>query len=244
MDTIPASGGCDSIITTILTVNPNTGSIQNPIICSGALYILPSGATASVSGTYTFTSTASNGCDSVITTNLTVNPKPNATVSSDVTILSGSSTTLSASGGASYVWSPSTNLNSVTGNAVVANPVSNIIYCVTVSDANGCSDSSCIKVTVETTCGTFYIPNAFSSNGDNENDEFKVYINPLCVTKFLLIIYDRWGDKVFETNDITKGWNGELRGVVSNSAVYTFYCKTVLISGEEIFKQGNVSLVR
>jgi hypothetical protein len=64
------------------------------------------------------------------------------------------------------------------------------------------------------------------------------------VKEFVLVVYSRWGEKVFETDDVLQGWNGELRGAMSNTAVYAFYCKALFISGKEIVKKGNVSLLR
>ncbi len=244
VDTVSSAGGCDSIITTNLTVNPNSVGSQNPVICAGSNFVLPGGATASVSGTYTDTLTAKNGCDSIVTTNLTVSPAPNASVSANVTITLGATTTLSASGGVSYLWSPSEALSSTTGSTVICEPVQSTVYCVTVTNSDGCTDSACVSVTVEIKCGEFYLPNAFSPNGDMENDIYKAYIHPVCVKEFELIIYNRWGEKLFVTKDVTQGWNGEFRGIMSNPGVYAYYCKAVFTNGKEILKEGNVSLLR
>jgi len=244
IDTIAAVNGCDSIITINLAINNSSSTTQNASICQGLTYLLPGGTLATNAGIYTDTVLASNGCDSIITTNLVVNSLPNVSVSADVTIFSGTSTSLSATGGGAYMWSPSGGLNNSTSSTVVSSPAVTTIYCVTVTDANGCVDSACIKVTIDIKCGSFYIPNAFSPNGDNDNDIFKAYINPVCVKEFKLIIYNRWGEKVFETEDVTHSWNGHLRDGISNSAVYAFYCRAVFIDGTEIKKEGNVSLVR
>lgn len=169
---------------------------------------------------------------------------PSVSVSGNVTITYGNTTTLSASGGGTYVWSPATGLDNTTGSSVISGTTSNTLYCVTVTNAAGCTDSACVNVTVEVTCGELYLPNAFSPNGDGENDDFHAYIHPLCVTEFKLVIYNRWGEKVFETEDVTQVWNGEFRGTMSNPAAYAFYCKAKFTNGNEVFKEGNVSLVR
>ncbi len=105
-------------------------------------------------------------------------------------------------------------------------------------------DTACISVYVEISCGELYLPNAFSPNDDNENDDFHAFIHPSCVVEFKLVIYNRWGEKVFETEDVTQGWDGKLRGNMSNPAVYAFYCKAVFTNGKEVLKEGNVSLIR
>ena len=56
---------------------------------------------------------------------------------------------------------------------------------------------------------TYYLPNAFTPNGDGENDEFKGAGILEGIKDFQMIIWDRWGGKVFETSDPNKGWNGE-----------------------------------
>lgn len=243
-DTIPSSGGCDSIITTNLSVQANSSSVQNPVICSGNPFVLPGGSTATVTGTYTDTLLSANGCDSIITTNLTVNPTPAAVVSADVTITSGQSITLTASGGGTYSWSPSTGLSNSTSASVIADPMNSTYYCVTVTGAGNCDDTACVMVTVNIVCGTFYLPNAFSPNNDGDNDIFRAYVNPQCVVDYRLSVYNRWGEKVFETYDVKEGWNGEFRGTGSNTAVYAYKCKVEFTNGQVKELQGNVSLVR
>lgn len=244
VDTLTSAGGCDSVITTNLTVNSSASSVQNPVICSGNSFVLPGGNTVTVSGTYVDTLTGANGCDSIVTSNLTVNQAPNASVSPNVTITSGATTTLVASGGGTYVWSPATGLDSIYSSTVVANPATTTFYCVTVTSSAGCTDTACVLVSVEIVCGEMYLPNAFSPNGDGENDEYHAYIHPDCVVEFKLTIYNRWGEKVFETENPVQSWNGEYRGIMSNAAVYVYYCKVLFTNGQKVFKKGNVSLMR
>lgn len=101
---------------------------------------------------------------------------------------------------------------------------------------------------IETPCETtktFFIPNAFSPNGDGENDSLKVYYaEKNCIKKISLSIYDRWGEKLFETNDINFQWSGEYKGTILNFQVLT-YCLQVDFANEtQLRKKGNVSLIR
>jgi gliding motility-associated-like protein len=163
-----------------------------------------------------------------------------AVTGNPATIVAGSSTTLSASGGITYSWS-----NGATGSVITVTPSATAQYCVYVFDSAGCSDSACVIIYMELPCGEFYIPNAFSPNGDGENDDFRIYAgNVSCVKDFKLIIYNRWGEKVFETVNAAEGWNGMHRGKLSNSAVYSYYCTATLANGTVIEKKGNVSLVK
>ncbi len=163
-----------------------------------------------------------------------------------MSIISGSNTLLNASGGNNYQWSPSSGLSSSVIPNPVASPTVTTTYCVFVSSGPGCVDSACVTVYVSEPipCGEFYLPNAFSPNSDTENDEFKAYISPGCVEEFKITIYNRWGIKVFETDDITKTWNGDYNGAPANAAVYTYFCRVILSNGDKIKKEGNVSLVR
>ncbi|TAL58572.1 MAG: gliding motility-associated C-terminal domain-containing protein, partial [Bacteroidetes bacterium] len=88
----------------------------------------------------------------------------------------------------------------------------------------------------------FYIPNAFSPNGDGENDIF--YVRGNCIKELTFIIYNRWGEKVFKTTDPKQGWDGTHRGKTANTAVFAYYMNAVLASGEKISRKGNVSLIR
>lgn len=244
LDTLVSSGGCDSIITTNLTILPVKFSVQNPSICSDTFFILPGGAAVATTGIYHDTLVSANGCDSIVTTNLTVHPAPVANISGGTAISYGNAATLTASGGTSYNWSPPTGLNSTTGSTVIASPASGTLYCVLVTNTNGCTAIDCINISVEIICGEFFIPNAFSPNDDGENDQLKAYINPLCVKEFSLIIFNRWGQAVFETTDVREGWDGTVNDRMSNTGVYVYTCKAQLTSGEEIRRKGNVSLLR
>ena len=84
MITLTSSSGCDSIVTTNLTVNDVLSSTTNPRICEGQNYLLPDGSSANTTGTYVITLTGSNGCDSIITTNLIVHPIVTVTLNSQI----------------------------------------------------------------------------------------------------------------------------------------------------------------
>jgi gliding motility-associated-like protein len=118
----------------------------------------------------------------------------------------------------------------------------NYIY-LFVTDTNGCIASDFIEVSVEP-C-KFFLPNAFSPNTDGENDEFQInYYNIICLEYSLIVIYNLWGEKVFESTDVAKGWDGTFNGNKENPGVYTYYLEATLISGEVIRKKGSVSLIR
>ena len=142
-DTITTLNGCDSIVSVNLTI---TGTITTPPLTASACttYTAPWGTVYTQSGTYSDTLTSVNGCDSIVSANLTITSLPTLTASS-VSASCGlpdgtaTATVTGGSGNYSYSWS-----NGATGNFVTGLPSGN--YVVTATDQNGCASS--IQVTV------------------------------------------------------------------------------------------------
>ncbi|HNI43551.1 MAG TPA: gliding motility-associated C-terminal domain-containing protein, partial [Chitinophagales bacterium] len=89
---------------------------------------------------------------------------------------------------------------------------------------------------------TVVIPNAFSPNNDGVNDTWGIKGNN--ITRYQVAIYDRWGQKVFETND-SQLWEGSYpNGVAAELDVYVFYLQLWFVDGEKVFEKGNITLVR
>lgn len=116
-------------------------------------------------------------------------------------------------------------------------------YTVTIVDANGCTDAFSIDVTER--FPRIFIPNAFSPNGDGENDEFKPVAD--CSITFSMQIYNKWGSVVFSTEDVDQGWNGTFQGELAPDGKYSY---VVFYSGslndvafEETFR-GSIKLIR
>ncbi|MBI4947450.1 MAG: gliding motility-associated C-terminal domain-containing protein [Bacteroidetes bacterium] len=194
-------------------------------------------------GTYTITVTDVNGCSQTQIVSVTQTPGITASASASFyTIAIGDSTTLTGSGGVTYQWSPSTGLSDPAISNPVATPLQTTIYCVTVADANGCSGSDCITINVDVPCGTLFIPNAFSPNNDSQNDMHCVMGG--CIRIFHIKIYDRWGEKVFESYDQKLCWDGVYQGKLLDAAVFVYDMKATLTIGEKINKKGNISLMR
>jgi len=125
--------------------------------------------------------------------------------------------------------------------SAVVSPSATQDYYVTYTSPDGCVDSDTITVVV-TNIFTYFMPTGFSPNGDGINDELLVrgrgvdYIN--------LKIYDRIGEKVFETTDLDKGWDGRLLGVPMNNNVFVYMLEVTFCNGETVKEQGSVTLVK
>ncbi|MFM2307666.1 MAG: hypothetical protein RLZZ367_2335 [Bacteroidota bacterium] len=89
---------------------------------------------------------------------------------------------------------------------------------------------------------TVYIPNAFSPNGDGNNDVWMVYTDSVKVTS--IEVYDRWGEKVFE-NTVNAGWDGHYKGVLQPAGVYVYYIRcSDMVTTEPRHYKGSLTLVR
>jgi len=247
-DTLSTSGGCDSIIKTNLSVLQNSFSISNFTVCSKDGYTLSNGNTIFSSGVHKDTLAAKNGCDSIVTINLTVNTSPIITISNDTTIISGTNAILTATGFGNYNWSPSTGLDSTTTNSIIASPTQTTTYCVEVTNTNGCKDTACVTVYVDHPCPTINslaTPNAFSPNGDNLNDEFCLQGWVPCNEEFIITIFNRWGEKVYESKDPNFCWDGVYETTVMEAQVLTYYIKAKFNSDNKIIsKKGNITILR
>lgn len=99
-------------------------------------------------GTYNVTVTDSFGCSNTASTIAIINPKPTAIVSANQNFCEGDTTQLTASGGITYLWSPSVGLSDVNSTNPLANPTQTTVYIVLITDANGCTDTDSVKLTV------------------------------------------------------------------------------------------------
>ncbi len=252
-------GSCIDTMSMNIVVNqiPVANAGENDSICEGSSIILngfggtsylwSTGSTGSSidvspSSFSTYTLIAYNGfCTDTTSVSIGINPLPVVNAGDDVSVRYGSATVLSASGGGSYSWSPSNNLSC--GNCIspTASPTKTTTYFVTVTDAHGCTSIDSVIVTVDLSCG-FFIPNVFSPNGDMQNDVFKVMSN--CITFFNLVIFDRWGEKIFQTNNPEQGWDGSFKSKECDSDVYVYNIIADMANGESIARYGNVTLIR
>lgn len=196
-------------------------------------------------GTYTVTVTDNNGCTQSQTAVVSTVAGPSVmATASDITIMAGNSTSLFISLNGSYLWSPDNGtLNCDTCQSPVASPLETTSYCVVVTDTNNCVDSGCVTIEVQFPCD-LKVPNAFSPNNDGKNDVLMLHGWDKCVSDFSISIFNRWGEKVFESSNPSASWNGNSASNKQlNSSVFVYYISATLISGEKISRQGNITLL-
>ena len=200
-------------------------------------------ATPLITTTYIVTVNTNTICGSFFdSVSVSVNPLPVVTAGNDITIFAGSSVELLGSGGPSYMWSPSTGLSCTSCQNPVASPDLTTTYFLTVIDANGCTSTDTSVVFVEPLVNVVFVPNVFSPNGDGLNDVLDLQGN--LFESIYFAIFDRWGEKVFETTDIDNDWDGTFNGEVLNSATFAYYLELVYLDGEEYTENGKIALIR
>ncbi len=254
----PDPGQCANSTTMTVVVNAVASPQFNPIqaICAGELISLPSTAINGVSGTwspavnnnttttYTFTP---NAGQCATTSNLTVQVNPAPLVSvlpSNPIIALGGSVQLSANGANTYSWSNASTLSCSACPAPMANPLAQTTYIVTGTNANGCLDTASVTVFVDGQCNEVFIPTRFSPNetGPTANNEFRVFGN--CIQSMKIAVYDRWGERVFESINQQEVWDGTFRGKPLNSGAYGYTFQATLFNGTQINTSGSIEIVR
>lgn len=192
--------------------------------------------------------TSSVGCQVTLNKSIYVSPLPILPILASANkniIYAGETVQLSSTpSGYSYSWSPATGLNNSALQNPIATPTVTTTYTVSVSDS-GCVRSSDVTITViDVICGPpdLYVPNAFTPNGDSDNDILKVRGNN--ITSMTLRIYHRWGEKVFESTNQNDGWDGTYKGKDCDPAVFVYYLDVTCLGGETHQEKGNITLIR
>ena len=120
--------------------------------------------------------------------------------------------------------------------------VGNYLVHLDIEDEGGCPDEFQLAVCVKPDA-TIFAPNGFTPNGDGRNDAFTVA--GIGLTDFQMMIFNRWGEKLFETHDIDQGWDGTYNGELVENDVYTYLIVYSDITGpEKKSMKGIVAVIR
>jgi gliding motility-associated-like protein len=142
----------------------------------------------------------------------------------------------------SFVWKPSDGLSCTDCYRPTATPYVSMIYYLEVRYNVNCfvRDTARIQHKLD----EVFIPNTFSPSSPNpENQTFKIYSNHLL--KATLKIFNRWGEKVFESEEANKiGWNGTHKGEPLKYDVYFYWAEVIYLDGRKVIKSGDLTLIR
>ena len=108
---------------------------------------------------------------------------------------------------------------------------------------NGCEDETYLEIEVEPEF-TFYIPNAFTPNGDRHNNFFRGYGEGVNWDTYSMSITNRWGEMIYQTNSIDSPWDGSFKGQEVELGVYVYEISFYDITGDDHYYYGHVKLVR
>jgi gliding motility-associated-like protein len=162
---------------------------------------------------------------------------------SDTSVVDGETLQLLGTGAVQYMWSPPTWLN----NANIANPVAipfdNITYYLTGRDDFGCEGFDSIRVRIYTVDPDMYVPTAFTPNGDGLNDLARPILLGMKSLNYFRI-YNRFGELVYTTTEIGKGWNGIFKGKPQDTATFVWMAEGITFNGQRKTKKGYVILIR
>ena len=179
------------------------------------------------------------GCTVVDTIHITVLTSiPKGFLSDSATFCKGSVLDLAPTGAwDDYLWSDGEKTSGIQVSAPG-------LYWLMVTDANKCTGRDAIIVE-ETDCRKgIAFPNAFSPNADGKNDVFRAILDVLPV-HYSLVIYNRWGEKVFETRDPLAGWNGVFNGQLQEAGGFVWYASFQFADDKkEQMIKGTLILVR
>jgi len=240
----PGTGACANISTQLLAGGGDTYLWSPATLVSNATIKNP---TTAITATTTYTVQIKEktcGTSADLNTTLTLLPALNLVVSksNDLDCYTPSAT-LSAFGADKYVWSPATGLNNVNVAEPIAKPFSTQQYFVTGTDKNGCVGQDSIIVFGNYADRMIYdMANAFTPNNDGKNDCFGVKYFGV-ISDFTFMIYNRWGQQMFYTNDPTACWDGTFQGQKVDQDTYVYYLKAVTACGTAE-KKGTVVLLR
>ncbi len=222
--------------TATLSATSSIGSlVWNNGYTSSTIFVTPISSTLYFVQTSNMCGTAS---DSIT---VYVNPLPYVDAGTDFTLLLGESGQLNGSGAGTFLWTPSTVLSCNNCNDPTFTITQSQYFYLTITDRYGCVNSDSVLVSISDESSVF-IPNAFTPNNDGLNDAFIVKGDD--IESVQMLIFNRWGDEIFQSNDKNVGWNGIYKSRLVEPLVYVYKIKVTMTNGEENKYVGTVTLVK
>ncbi|MBV6404534.1 MAG: gliding motility-associated C-terminal domain-containing protein [Flavobacteriales bacterium] len=196
-------------------------------------------AMVTVPTTFTVIATDAHGCSDTAQVSIDLMPLPTVNAGPDVAIDYGDATTLVATGEGTFLWSPVQFVESVDGRLLTVRPETTTLYTVQLTDSNGCKAIDQVLVIID---GALYVPNTFTPDADGINDSFFALGKE--IDRFRMMVFNRWGEMIFETDALTGRWDGTYKGVPSPIDTYVWRVDYTELNGEDHILFGHVNLVR
>ena len=110
-----------------------------------------------------------------------------------------------------------------------------------VESADGCKDTALVSIEIKNDF-TFYIPNSFTPNQDGFNETWNAF--GIGITEFHVQVFNRWGQLLFTSDDLSKGWDGTYSGSKVQQGVYIYKATVRDLFNKQHFYVGNVNVIR
>ena len=269
---VGSAEGCSDTTRTSFEMRPipKLGLIGDTIVCDGnSIQLFASGGDAvkwtpsdsldnpdsytpiaTIHGTRVYTATVSDtagNCNVSGSVRVFVQPHPNigAIALSDTTVGVGEfvPVRLDSNVAYSYHWMPEDNLNCPSCASVVARPLTTTQYTLVVSDTNNCFNEQFPFTINVNEDYHIVLPSSFTPNGDKVNDI--IYVKGWGIDKLIEFrVYNRWGNEVFATDDLSQGWDGTKDGKPLATDSYAYTVKALMLDGKVLVKRGTFNLLR
>ncbi|HEX3767512.1 MAG TPA: gliding motility-associated C-terminal domain-containing protein, partial [Puia sp.] len=229
-----------------LTNMPGSFSFSGEGISIGGMFDPKISGVGTFSLLFQYVST--NGCIDSAWQTMTVIQPPKVFAGNDTSVVVGQPLQLQAftdHDGNSFQWTPVTDLN----DPGISNPVSipelsieSLKYTVKATDTAGCYGEASITVKVFKTAPNIFVPNAFTP-GSSINNIFRPIAVGISSIQYFRI-YNRWGQMVYSKSGMGAGWDGMISGKPQQTGSYVWMVQGTTYTGETIYKQGTVVLIR
>jgi gliding motility-associated-like protein len=224
-------------------------------VYTGSTYTTPA---LTANTTYYVETVSSEGCTASTRTAavITVGSRLNAPVLSVISktaseikfgwtsVTGASGYEISLDNGLTFISPGTGNVLSYTASGLEpAQKVTLVVRAKGVMDCQTSAGSQTVTATSVNPLGnTVWVPNAFTPNGDGNNDVLLVYGNAIKTINFS--VYSHWGELIFNSTSLTNGWDGTYKGTIEPVGVYTYYVEAVTTDGQTVQTKGTITLIR